>query len=161
MITTFDFKNYFDCIPLHKDDWAFAIVSTPLGIRKMTHLSYGYKNAAPHAQRIMNELCMNIPYCMGYIDDGTMKHPLTWGTEKLIGHLRKLFLQVRLRNILLHPEKFNPFSTEVVSLGISRSLFGSEISKKYVKKVLGLPKPSIIADLRTAIGVITYIARYI
>ena len=98
LITTFDFKNYFDCIPMDKDDWVFAVVSTPLGIRKMTHLSYGFKNAAPHAQNIMNELCTKVPNTIGYIDDGAMKHPLDWNTDKLIEHLTKLDSYYILKN---------------------------------------------------------------
>ena len=82
----------------------------------MMHLSYGFKNAAPHAQRIMNELSMKVQYMMGYIDDGTLKHPLSWGTNRLIAHLRKLFVEIRKLNVYLHPEKFYPFSTEIDSL---------------------------------------------
>ena len=41
LVTLADFKNFFDCIPLHEDDWQFAVVQTPLGLRMMTHCSYG------------------------------------------------------------------------------------------------------------------------
>ena len=104
--TTFDFKNYFDCIPLAKQDWGFAVVSTPLGIRKMTHLSYGFKNAAPHAQRIMNELSTKVPNMIGYVDDGALKHPLDWNTDQLIQHLEKMFTEVLKYGFYLHPKKF-------------------------------------------------------
>ena len=161
LITVFDFKNYFDCIPLHSDDWIFAVVSTPLGIRKMMHLSYGFKNAAPHAQRIMNELSMKVPYMMGYIDDGTLKHPLTWNTPRLINHLRILFTEALKYNLYFHPEKFWPFITAIDCVGFHRTLYGSRMTQRYTKKILALPKPHITADLRTAIGVYTYVARYI
>ena len=136
LITTFDFKNYFDCIPLAKSDWAFAVVSTPLGIRKMTHLSYGFKNAAPHAQRIMNELSSKVRHMIGYIDDGALKHPLSWNTDQLIEHLEELFIEAQKYNFLIHPEKFFPFCTEVDSLGIHRTLYGSSLTESYKKKVL-------------------------
>jgi len=141
LITTFDFKNYFDCIPLAKEDWGFAVVSTPLGIRKMTHLSYGFKNAAQHAQRIMNELSTKVPNMIGYVDDAALKHPLDWGTDQLIDHLEKMFSEVLKYGFYLHPEKFFPFCTEVDSLGIHRTLYGSSLTKAYVKKVLAIPKP--------------------
>ena len=157
LITTFDFKNYFDCIPMAKKDWVFAVISTPLGIRKMTHLSYGFKNAAPHAQRIMNELCTKVKNMIGYVDDGALKHPLEWGTDQLIEHLEQLFVEVEKIGFYLHPEKFYPFCTEVDSLGIRRTLYGSSLTKKYVKKVLAIPKPIYIDELRSAIGVLSYI----
>ena len=64
-------------------------------------------------------------------------------------------------NVYLHPEKFYQFATEIDSLGIKRTMYVSTITKKYAKKVLALPKPHYIADLRSAIGLIQYIARYI
>ena len=161
LISTFDFKNYFDCIPLDSKDWAFAVVSTPLGIRKMTHFSYGFKNAAPHAQRIMNEFCAQIPNTIGYIDDGAMKHPLTWNTPKLIDHLEMIFIIGEKYGFYFHPEKFYPFCTEVDSVGVHRTMNGSQLTKKYIKKVLALPKPYLTDELRSALGVFGYISRYI
>ena len=161
LMTTFDFKNYFDCIPMKKKDWIFAVISTPLGLRKMTHLSYGFKNAAPHAQRIMNDLCTKVPRMIGYVDDGALKHPLDWNTDQLIAHLEKLFEEVFKIGFYLHPEKFYPFCTEVESLGIRRTMYGSSLTKKYIKKVLAIPKPVCVSELRSAIGVLGYISRYI
>ena len=70
-------------------------------------------------------------------------------------------MYIRKLGVFLHPEKFFPFVTQLDSLGIKRTLFGSTITEKYMKKVLALPKPKYIADLRSAVGVIQYIARYI
>ena len=67
---------------------------------------------------------------MGYIDDGTMKHPLNWDTKRLIQHLRTLFVYIRKLGVFLHPEKFFPFITEINSIGIRRTLFGSSITDK-------------------------------
>ena len=71
---------------------------------------------------------------MGYIDDGTLKHPLDWGTDRLIAHIRRLFVNCRKLNVYLHPEKFYPFSTEIDSLGIKRTLLGSTITENTQKK---------------------------
>ena len=127
----------------------------------MRHLSYGFKNAAPHAQRIMNELSTKVPNMIGYIDDGALKHPLDWGTDQLIEHLEIMFCEVLKYGFYLHPEKFYPFCTEVDSLSIHRTLFGSSLTKEYIKKVLAIPKPKYIDELRSALGVLGYISRYI
>ena len=84
----------------------------------MKHLSYGFKNAAPIAQDIMNALCMVVGDLIGFIDDGAMKHNINWGTKELIEHLETLFIACDKLGVLLHPEKFFPFCTEVISLGI-------------------------------------------
>ena len=161
LVTLADFKNFFDCIPLHEDDWQFAVVQTPLGLRMMTHCSYGWKNSAPNAQNITNEMSARVKGMMGYIDDIAIKHDPDAGTEELIAHLRQFFQVCEEFGVLLHPEKFFPFAEEVESLGIKRTRVGSEITEKYRKKVLALKKPTNTDELRAAVGVIQYIARYI
>ena len=161
LITVGDFKNYFDCIPLHRRDWKWAVVLTPLGLRQMTHLTYGWKNAAAIAQNITNRLCMSVGYMLGYIDDVVIKHPWHYGKDELLGHLRKFFEECEKLNVLLHPGKFYPFATAVDSLGIHRTMFGSRISNKYYEKLITLEKPKTMEQLRAAIGIIGYIGRYI
>ena len=46
------------------------------------------------------------PFYDGYIDDGTIKHPLDWNTKQLIDHLELLFKYCDQYKFLLHPEKF-------------------------------------------------------
>ena len=160
-ITAFDFKNYFDCIPLHKDDWKFAVIESPIGLRMLTHLSYGFKNAAPIAQRIMNDLCVKLNNAMGYLDDGAIKHSMNLTAVELVTELKQFFQCIRELNAYINIEKFFPFCTEIESLGIRRHMLGSGVTEKYVKKILALQKPYTVDDLRTSIGVLIYISRYI
>ena len=106
LTTTLDFKGYFDCIPVHSSDSEFLIVQTPLGLRKILHLSYGWKNSAANAQQITNMVCMEVGHMIGFIDDCSVRYPEEWGTKELIEHLEKLFAVCRKYNLLIHPEKF-------------------------------------------------------
>ena len=161
LVTLADFKNFLDCIPLDERNWQYAVVQTPLGLRMMKHCSYGWKNSAPNAQNVTNEMSAKIKGMMGYIDDIAIKHDDQAGTDELLQHLEKFFQVCEEYKVLIHPEKFFPFASEVESLGIKRTRYGSEITKKYREKVLGLKKPTNTDELRAAIGVIQYIARYI
>ena len=161
LTTTCDFKGYFDCIPVHPDDSEFLIVKTPLGLRKILHLSYGWKNSAANAQRITNQVCMEVGHMIGFIDDCSIRHPEEWGTQELIAHLRHFFEVCRKYNLLLHPEKFFPFALEVECLGIKRSIHGSEMTSKYKKKLLSLQKPTTPKELHAALGAINYVSRYL
>ena len=161
LITAFDFKNCFDCIPLCRDEWKFAVIESPIGLRMLMHLSYGFKNAAPIAQRIMNDLCAKLNNAMGYLDDGSIKHPMELNTVELVNELRQFLQCVRELNAFINIEKFFPFCTEIESLGIRRHMHGSGITELYTKKILALQKPYTVNDLRTSIGVLIYIARYI
>ena len=161
LTTTCDFKGYFDCIPVHPDDSEFLIVKTPLGLRKILHLSYGWKNSAANAQRITNQVCMEVGHMIGFIDDCSIRHPEEWGTKELIAHMRHFFEVCRKYNLLLHPEKFFPFALEVECLGIKRSIHGSEMTTKYKKKLLSLQKPTTPKELHAALGAINYVSRYL
>ena len=161
LTTTLDFKGYFDCIPVHPSDSDFLIVQTPLGLRKILHLSYGWKNSAANAQRITNMVCMEVGHMIGFIDDCSVRYPEEWGTKQLIEHLEKLFAVCRKYNLLIHPEKFFPFALEVECLGIKRSIFGSQMTVKYKKKLLGIQKPETSKQLHAALGAINYVTRYL
>ena len=161
LITIADCKNFFDCIPLAKEDQKWATVLTPLGLRRMKHLTYGWKNAAPIAQNIMNKLCLVVGWMLGYIDDIAIKHPWHFTTKKLLQHLRKFLEACRKLGVLLHPGKFWPFATSIISLGLKRDMMGSEMTEVYRQKILSLPKPQTAGELRSAEGVIGYVGRYI
>ena len=161
LITIADCKNFFDCIPLHVDDWKYATVMSPLGMRQMKHLTYGWMNAAPIAQNIMNRLCLVVGWMLGYIDDIAIKHPWYYGTTQLIKHLIKFLKACEKLGVLLHPGKFWPFATEVTSLGRKRTLWDSSITEAYRAKVLKMNKPQTIKQMRSADGVLKYIGKYV
>ena len=161
LTTMLDFKGFFDCIPVHPLDSDFLVVQTPLGLRKILHLSYGWKNSAANAQRITNLVCMEVGHMIGFIDDCSIRYPEEWGTDELINHLERLFAVCRKYNLLIHPEKFFPFALEVECLGIKRSIHGSEMTTQYKKRLLSIQKPTTSKELHSALGAINYVTRYL
>ena len=161
LMTFFDFKNAYDGIPLDKRDWKYVVSTTPFGLYQAKHFTYGHKNSAAVCQDIMNELAHEIGNTLIYVDDGCIKHNSGDGTKQLLHKIEQLFLKVVEKQLLLHPEKFCPCVSEAESVGFKRFKYGSTITEKYKKKILQLVKPKYVAELRTAIGVLTYIARYI
>ena len=161
LFTMADLKNMFDNIPLHEDDQPWATVLTPLGLFRMTHLAYGWKNAATNAQAIMNKMAVSVGYCIAYIDDILLKHPWHWGTKELIAHLRKFFEYIKQKNMLLNPTKFFPFCMECINFSILRTLQGSSISKAYKDKIITFALPTTAKELAEFIGIIGYVDRYI
>ena len=159
LTTVLDFKGFFDCIPVHPLDSDFLVVQTPLGLRKILHLSYGWKNSAANAQRITNLVCMEVGHMIGFIDDCSIRYPEEWGTDELINHLEKLFAVCRKYNLLIHPEKFFPFALEVECLGIKRSIHGSEMTTHYKKRLLSIQKPTTSKELHSALRAINYVTR--
>ena len=161
LFTMADLKNMFDNIPLHEDDQPWATVLTPLGLFRMQHLAYGWKNAATNAQAIMNKMSVYVGFCLAYIDDILLKHPWHWGTKELIAHLERFFKYIRDKNMLLNPTKFFPFCMECINFSIKRTLQGSSISDAYKNKILTFAEPTTAKELAEFIGIIGYVDRYI
>ena len=159
--TMADVKNCFDCIPLHPADRKYAVAHTPLGLYQMTCLTYGWMNAAPEAQKIMNQLALFVGLTLAYIDDICIKHPIKSGTAGIIAQLNKLALFVELHNIQLNPSKFYPAIDLCTSFSFSYSLIGKMVSKSYRKKLLDFAKPKTKADADTFLGALLYCSDFI
>ena len=162
LISMFDVKNCFDCIPLHPDDWEYAVAMTPLGLYRMEHLTYGWKNAAPVAQRIMNNMCLKVGNMIAYIDDLCMKHPWRYGTKEIAAQIRKLYEYCWEHKILLNPSKMFIAADQADGFGYSWGLLGKSVSLHYLKsKLLTLEKPTTVKTLENFIGVVGYIAPHV
>ena len=161
LFTLMDMKNMFDCIPLHEADRPWSTVMTPMGIRRMDHLAYGFKNCPYFAQNIMNKLAMHVGLTLVYIDDIVMKHHWHWNAQQHIDHLRKIFDYIRNKNMLLNPSKFFPFVTKCTSFGIQRTFEGSSISDAYKQKIIELKKPTTAKEIREFQGTLNYVSRYL
>ena len=160
-VTCADVKNCFDCIPLDRRDWAYAVCMTPLGLYQMRCLTYGWMNAAPEAQKIMNNLALAVGNTLAYIDDIAIKHPLEGNAKDICDSVERLLKYCDEKDIQLHPGKFFPACTESEGFSFVRTLEGSRVGEPYTKKVLALAKPNTVKELQEYIGVLGYIGRFI
>jgi len=159
--TMADLKNYFDCIPLNKQDWIYCTCLTPWGFYTMKHLTYGHKNAAPEAQKRTNDLALAIHNCLPYIDDLTIKHLFWHGTSQIIESLDRLALKCRTDTYTLNPTKFFPCCDESEGFGFKNTMIGQMISDSYRKKMLAVVKPKTKAEMKSFIGLIGYVIHHI
>ena len=161
LTTMADVKNCFDCIPLHPLDRRYAVSSTPIGMYMMTCLTYGWKNAAPEAQKRMNRLAIFVTNCLVYIDDIAIKHLLAQGTAGVIYQLTRLAEYCIKHNIQLNPTKFWPACDRSESFGFEYSMIGRLISRSYMKKMLAVAKPYTRSDARSFDGLVNYMNSHI
>ena len=161
LVTMADIKNCFDCIPLHPDDRKYAVAHTPLGLYKMNCLTYGWMNAAPEAQKIMNQVALHIGDTLAYIDDICIKHRFDNGTKGVMEQLEKLAEICYKFNLQLNPSKFVPACDYTESFGFQNSMIGEMISKSYQEKLLALTKPTTKAEARSVDGMLNYINNHI
>ena len=160
-VTCADVKNCFDCIPLDERDQKYAVCLTPLGLYRMRCLTYGWMNAAPEAQKIMNNLALHVGNTLAYIDDIAIKHPIQGNTQDILDSIERLFKYCQDKNIQLHPGKFFPACTESEGFSFVRTLEGTKVGEPYIKKILAIAKPTTVKQLQEFIGVVSYIGRFI
>ena len=156
-----DMKNMFDCIPLFTGDQPYSTIMSPMGLRRMMHLAYGFKNSPFSAQNIVNAMSMYVGNMLVYIDDITMKHHWHWDAGQHLAHIERLFKYCEDKNMLLNPRKFFPFISKCTSFGFLRTLDGSTISDVYKSKVLAYKRPETVSEMKEFLGVLGYISRYV
>ena len=161
LTTMADIKNCFDCIPLDPKDWKYAIAHTPLGLYMMMHLTYGFMNSAPEAQKIVNQMAIYIGDCLIYIDDICIKHRYDLGTVGIIQHLNRLAEICRKFNVQLNPVKFYPACDYVESFGFGNTMIGEKVTKTYTDKLLAVAEPQNKDDIRSFDGIANYMNNHI
>ena len=159
--TMADFKNFFDCIPLWVPDRKWAVTPTPIGLMRMNCLTYGWKNAAPEAQRISNQVALYVGNCLAYIDDICIKHRWEDGVEGVIKQLKRFGDICRKLNLLVNPSKFFPAADNVESFGFQHTMIGTRMAAAYKAKLLALAKPTTKEEARSFDGMINYMNNYI
>ena len=155
-VTMADFKNFFDCIPLHRDDWKYTVVHTPLGLFEMSCLTYGFLNSASIAQAIVNPIAMYIGDCLIYIDDICIKHRFENGIKGIIDQLNRMAEKIRLINGYLNPNKFYPACDYSEGFGWQNTMLGTICSDAYRKKMLAVTKPTTKKEIQAFSGLINY-----
>ena len=155
-VTMADFKNFFDCIPLHPDDRKYAVVHTPLGLFQMSCLTYGFINSASVAQAIVNPIAIYIGDCLIYIDDICIKHRLENGVFGVINQLNRMAEKIRLINGYLNPSKFYPACDYSEGFGWQNTMLGTICSDSYKRKMLAVTKPTTKKEIQSFSGLINY-----
>ena len=155
-VTMADFKNFFDCIPLHKDDWKYTAVHTPLGLYEMSCLTYGFINSASEAQKIVNPIAVYIGDCLIYIDDICIKHRIENGINGIIDQLDKMAFKIRSINGYLNPSKFFPACDYSEGFGWQNTMIGTMCSDSYKRKMLAVTKPTTKKEIQSFSGLINY-----
>ena len=162
--TIADVKNFFENILLRKEDRDLCAITTPVGRYRLTHASYGFKNISTVAQEISNELMHPLGKSGAFIDDLFMNHEPNVSDKELLAQARKFLQRCRDMGILLHPEKTFFFVDEVEFLGYVFNKHGTRPTRKYIDKILKVPKPKgngIGKQILSYVGLLQYIARYI
>lgn len=155
-----DMTNSFFQTRVHPDDVPYTAVTTPFGLYEWLVMPQGCRNApATHQRRMVSALRHLIGnICHVYIDD-----IIIWSQtmEEHERNVEAVLLALRSHSLYASPKKTNLFALEVDFLGHHISARGVEADQKKIEKVLQWPTPKSASDVRSFIGLVRFMDKFL
>lgn len=153
--TKLDMKLAFHHIELDEESRDMTTFMTPNGPRRFTRLLFGVNCAPEIFQREMERILKGCKGCINYIDDilifGTTKDQLKKREEEVLRRLEE-------NNFTLNKDKCKFNVEEVEFLGSVINQDGIRPSPSKVEAIKNFRKPKDVTELRSFIGLVTYIS---
>ena len=141
------------------DEWktSFKIKD---GLFEWNVMPLGLSNAPRTFQRLMNEVLQPFisRFAVVYFDD-----ILVYSRTRMdhLQHLRDVCTALQKEKLYAHPKKCIFFTAEVIFLRFILSDHGVSVDPAKVKAITSWPKPRVIHDVRSFIGMATFYRRFI
>lgn len=158
IFSVLDATSGFWQIKLDETSSKLCTVNTPFGRYRFNRLPFGIKSAPEVFQKIMTDLMNGIPHTEVVVDD-----ILVWGTEEKEHDqsLRQVLDRARESNLKLSLKKCKVKREEVQYIGHVLSKDGIKPDPEKVRAVESMNAPSNVKELRTFLGFIQYLAKFI
>ncbi|XP_064469299.1 uncharacterized protein K02A2.6-like [Ornithodoros turicata] len=158
IFSTLDASSGFWQIPLDEDSSRICTMSTPYGRYRFTRMPFGICTAPEVFQKAMNDVLEGLPHVQVVMDD-----ILVWGTDKedYDQNLQRLLQRCREVNLKLNLKKCQFSRTEVKYLGHILTTEGLKVDPNRVEDIRAIAPPKNVHELRTFLGMITYVSSFI
>lgn len=156
--TKLDLKSAFHHLELDEESRELTTFQTESGMRRFTRLMFGVNCAPEIFQRTMEQILKGIEGVVIFIDD-----ILIFAED--LPELRKRTAQVlaalESNNLTLNEEKCEYEKNEIKFLGHRLSKEGFSIDEEKVKDLRAAVPPKNVTDLRSFLGLASYLSEYI
>lgn len=155
-----DMTNSFFQTRVHPDDVPYTAVTTPFGLYEWLVMPQGCRNApATHQRRMMNALRPLIgKICHVYIDDIVI---WSQSLEEHRANVAAVLDALRAHSLYASPKNTQLFALEIDFLGHHISAKGIEADPKKCEKVTQWPTPTSASDVRSFIGLVRYVDKFL
>ena len=156
-----DAKSGYHQLPLVEGEAELTAFVVPWGqYEYVDRTPFGLKGAGYSFQRFMSKILgqSNFVEALCYLDD-----ILVWGRtwEEHQERLKNILMKVRAAGLLLGPAKCSFGVLEVEYLGTTIKNGMLSVSEQRVETLRGLPRPSNVTELRSALGAFSFIQRWL
>lgn len=149
--------GYFQIALTHESQQLTAF-NTPFGRYKYLRLPMGISVAPEIYQRAMSDMFQDIEGVEIIMDD-ILIHGSTLEIHNQ--RLKKVLQRCREKNLKLNPQKTKLCTNEVEYIGHKLTDKGLQISDDKVKAILDMPEPTSIENVRTFLGMVTYLSKFL
>lgn len=158
VFTKLDLKAAFHHVRLAKASRDITTFMTESGMYRFKRLVFGVNCAPEIFQRVMENILRDIPNVIIFIDDiliyGDTEDELAVTTEQVMSALR-------VNNLTLNEEKCEFNKRKVTFLGHELTAEGFNIDEKKVATIKSFREPRTTSELRSFLGMATYVSAYI
>ena len=149
MFTVIDLVKAFYHIPINPADIEKTATTTPFGLFEYLRMPFGLKNAPKTYQRFMDEIFRDFDFVTCYMDDILI---YSESEEQHTEHLNKVLARLCEYGLTINPAKCQLGKPEVTFLGRQISAEGIVPKKENIERILKLPEPKNVHQLRRTIG---------
>ena len=160
LFSTFDLTSGYHQIPVKTDDIPKTPFCTKYGLFEIKTMPFGVCNGPPTCQRLMELVLHGLQWqiCLIYLDD------IIVFSKNFPDHLKRLEMvldRVSKAGLKLKPEKCQLFKPEVSFLGHLVSGNGILPNPDNIAKILSLPVPKNVKEVRQGLEMGSYYRRFI
>ncbi|GBL98225.1 Retrovirus-related Pol polyprotein from transposon 297 [Araneus ventricosus] len=158
--TTLDLKSGYWQVEVRPEDREKTAFTTGQGLWQFKVMPFGICNAAATFERLMETVLRGLSSeaCLVYLYDIII---VGRTFEEHLNNLRKVFQRLQKANLKLSPKKCRFFQKEVTYLGHVISAEGVKTDPGKIKAVVDWPRPEMVHNLRSFLGLCTYYRRFV
>lgn len=153
-----DAQSGFWQIPLHPDSMKLTTFITPFGRFYMKRVPFGISSAPEIFQRTMTQILEGIEGVICYFDDILVHSKSMKEHEALLTRVKKRIAESGLQ---LNESKCEYKKPEIKFLGHIISQKGVQPDPNKVEAIKNLPEPSDVDELRSYLGMVNFLGRYL